>query len=109
VEPQSWEELRKLLAERDPELLARLAQIASSVANPSDRVSVSAGVVAALARMPWFVSKEAEEALVALAPESMPEIDAELFRRLAKAPLARAADEVLRTLLRLKTMLREVQ
>jgi hypothetical protein len=109
VEPQSWEELRKLLAERDPELLARLAQIASSVANPSDRVSVSAGVVAALARMPWFVSKEAEEALVALAPESMPAIDAELFRRSAKAPLARAADEVLRTLLRLKTMLREVQ
>ena len=109
VEPQSWEELRMLLAERDPELLARLAQIASSVANPSDRVSVAVGLVAALGRMPWFVWKEAEEALLALAPDSIPAIDAELFRRSSKAPLARAADEVLRTLLRLKTMLREVQ
>ena len=109
VEPQSWEELRQLLAERDPELLARLAQTTSSVANPGDRVAVAVGLVAALGRMPWFVWKEAEEALVALAPESMPAIDAELFRRSSKAPLARAADEVLRTLLRLKTMLREVQ
>ena len=44
-----------------------------------------------------------------LAPESVPAIDAELFRRSSKAPLVRACDEVLRTLLRLKTTLREFQ
>lgn len=109
VERQSWAELRQLLSECDPELVARLARIASSVANPSDRVSVAANLVATLGRLPWFVSKEAEEALVALAPESVPAIDAELFRRSSKPPLVRACDEVLRTLLRLKTTLRELQ
>jgi hypothetical protein len=108
LERQSWAELRCILAERDPELVVRLAQIGSSVANPSDRVSVAANLVAALGRLPWFVWREAEEALVALAPESVPTIDAELFRRSLKAPLARASDEVLRTLLRLKTTLREI-
>jgi hypothetical protein len=63
--------------------------------------------VAALDRLPWFVRKEAEEALAALAPESMPAIDAELFRRSSKPPRARACDEVLRMLLRLKTTLRQ--
>jgi hypothetical protein len=108
VQRQGWAELRQLLAERDPELVARLAQIASSIANPNDRVSVAVGLVAALGRrLPWFVWKEAEEALVALAPESVPAIDAELFLRSSKPPLVRARDEVLRTLVRVKTTLRE--
>jgi hypothetical protein len=109
VERQSWAELRRLLAERDPELVARLAQIASSIANQRDRVSAAAGLVAALGNLPWFVRKEAEEALVALAPESVPAIDAELFHRSSKPRLARARDEVLRMLLRLKTTLWESQ
>jgi hypothetical protein len=109
VERQGWEELRPLLAERDPELLARLAQIASYVADPTDRASVAEGLVGALGRLPWFVWEEAEEALVALAPESVPAIDAELIRRSLKGPLVRARDEVLRTLLRMKTTIRELQ
>ena len=107
VERQNWAELRPLLAECDPELVVRLAQIASSIADPTDRVSVAASLVAVLSRLPWFVWKEAEEALVALAPESVPAIDAELSRRSSKAPLVRASDEVLRMLLRLKKTLRE--
>lgn len=109
VDQQSWAELRQLLAERDPELVARLAQIASSITNPSDRVSVALGLVAALGHLPWFVWKDAEEALVALAPESVPAIDAELFRRSSKAPLVRAGDEILRMLSRVKTTLRKLQ
>jgi hypothetical protein len=106
VERRSWADLRPLLAERDPELLARLAQIASAVANPRDRVFAAVGLVSVLGRLPWFVWEEAEEALVALAPESVPAIDAELLRRSSKPPLVRARDEVLRTLLRIKTKLR---
>ena len=109
VDQQSWAELRQLLAERDPELVARLAQIASSITNPGDRVSVALGLVAALGHLPWFVWKDAEEALVALAPESVPAIDAELFRRSSKAPLVRAGDEILRMLSRVKTTLRKLQ
>jgi len=109
VERQSWAELRQLLAERDPELVARLAQIASSIANQRDRVSAAVGLVAALGSLPWFVRKEAEEALLALAPESLPAIEAELFRRSSKPRLTRARDEVLRTLLRVKATLRESQ
>jgi len=109
VEQQSWAELRQLLAERDPELVARLAQIASSIANQHDRVSAAVGLVAALGSLPWFVRKEAEEALVALAPESLQAIEAELFRRSSKPRLTRARDEVLRTLLRVKATLREFQ
>jgi hypothetical protein len=109
IERPSWAELRPLLAERDPELLARLAQIASYVADPSDRASAAAGLVGALGRLPWFVWEEAEEALVALAPQSVPAIDAELIRRSLKAQLARARDEVLRALLRMKTTILELQ
>jgi len=109
VDRQSWAGLRSLLAERDPELLARLAQIASAAANPPDRVSAASRLVGVLGRLPWFVWKEAEEALVALAPDSVPAIDAELIRRSSKPPLVRARDEVLRTLLRLKPTLREFQ
>lgn len=104
---QGWAELRPLLAERDPELLARLAQIAAPVADPHGRACAAAGLVGALTRLPWFVRKEAEEALVALAPESVPAIDAELSRRSASPPLVRAGDEVLRMLLRLKATLRK--
>lgn len=107
VERQNWAELRRLLAECDPELVARLAQIASSVADSEDRTSVAVGLVAALGHLPWFVWKEAEEALAALAPESVPPIDAEVFRRSSKPQLARARDEVLRMLQRLKKALRE--
>jgi hypothetical protein len=109
VERESWAELRPRLAERDPELLCRLAQIASSVADAPDRASAAVGLVSVLARLPWFVWKEAEEALVALAPESAPPIDAELSRRLSNPPLARAGDEILRMLLRLKPKLRKSQ
>jgi hypothetical protein len=109
VDRQSWVELRQLLTERDPELVARLAQVASSVPNPADRATAAADLVGTLGCLPWFVWQEAEEALVALAPESVPAIDAELFRRSSKAPLARASDEVLRTLLRLKAALGELQ
>jgi len=105
VERQSWVELRPLLIERDPELLARLAHIASSVADPCDRAFAAEGLVSVLARLPWFVWKEAEEALVALAPESVPAIRAELSRRLPNLPLVRMGDEVLRMLLRLETTL----
>lgn len=109
VERQSWAELRRLLAECDPELVARLAQIASSVANPTDRATAAADLVATMGRLPWFSWEEADEALVALAPESVPAIDAELFRRSSKAPLVRAGDEILRMLLRVKTTLRKPQ
>ena len=47
-----------------------------------------------LPRLRWFVWKEAEEALRALAPESIPAMDAELGRRLSNPPLVRAGDEV---------------
>jgi len=106
VERQNWVELQPLLAERDPELLARLARIASSAANPRDRAVVAAGLVAVLGRLPWFVWKEAEEALVALAPESVPAIEAEVSRRLSNPPLVCAGDEILRMVLRVKTKLR---
>jgi hypothetical protein len=109
VERQSWTELRQLLAECDPELVARLAQIASSVADSRDRASVAGGLVGALPHLPWFVWKEAEEALVALAPESVPAMNAELSRRSSNPPLMRAGDEVLRTLLRLDVHLRKSQ
>ncbi len=109
VERHSWVELRPLLAERDPELLAGLAQIASYVADPTDRASVAVGLVGALGRLPWFVWEKAEEALVALAPESLPAIDAELIRRSLKALPMRARDEVLRVLLRIKTTIQDLQ
>ncbi|MGO9262356.1 MAG: hypothetical protein ACLQU1_39650 [Bryobacteraceae bacterium] len=108
VERQSWAELRPLLAERDPELLVRLAQIASSVADAHDRACAAVGLVGVLARLPWFVRKEAEAALVALAPESVPAMDAELSRRSSNPPPVRAGDEVLRMLLRVKTLTREL-
>jgi len=109
VDRQNWVELRPLLAERDPELLCRIAQIASSVGDPVDRASAAKDLVSSLGHLPWFVWKEAEEALVALAPESVPPMDAEVSRRLSNRPVARAGDEILRTLLRLKTKLRKSQ
>jgi hypothetical protein len=107
VERQSCAELRPLLAERDPELLARLAQMAASIGDPCGRAFAAVALVSVLARLPWFVWKEAEQALAALAPESRPAIDAELCRRLSNPPLVRAGDEVLRMLLRLNAALRE--
>ncbi|MGP8244889.1 MAG: HEAT repeat domain-containing protein [Bryobacteraceae bacterium] len=109
VEPRHWVELRPLLAERDPELVARAARIASSAANAQDRVSAAESLVRVLGHLPWYVWKDAEEALAALAPQSLAAIDTELIRRSSKPPLVRARDEVLRTLLRLNATLRKFQ
>jgi len=79
--------------------------MASSAADTRDRGFAAVSLVSVLARLPQFVWKEAEEALLALAPESGLAIDTELGRRLSNPPLVRAGDEVLRILLRLKTTL----
>ncbi|HTX37913.1 MAG TPA: hypothetical protein VME43_22945 [Bryobacteraceae bacterium] len=102
VEPENWPELRPLLEERDPEMLTRLAQIAATVADAEGRARAARALVGALEGLPWFVRKDAEAALVALAPESRAPIQAEVARRSAKPPLVRAGDEVLRMLLRIR-------
>jgi len=102
ISPHDWQELRPLLEEHDPELLVRLAQMAASAADQADRTRAAAALVNALPTAPWFVWKDAELALVALAPQSLAPVAAELDRRSSQPPLARAADEVLRMLLRIK-------
>jgi hypothetical protein len=102
VERENWRELRPLVEERDPELLARFAQIALSIADTDGRSRTAAALVSVLAALPWFAREDAEVSLVGLAPESRAAIDADVARRLARPPLARAGDEVLRMLLRIK-------
>lgn len=96
VEPQAWVEVRALFAEPDPEIIVRLAQIASVVAGPDDRAAAATRLVDVLAELPWYVREDAQAALVALAPESVPPITSALNLRSSNP--ARAADEVFRTL-----------
>ncbi len=99
---QDFSELRHVLDEQDPELLVCAARIASRGANTRDRAAAATALIAKLPGVPWHAWKDAEEALVALGPESAPVIEAELNRRAARPPTVRAADEVFRMLLRLK-------
>ncbi len=108
VERPGWTELRPLLMEPDPEILVRTAKLAAAVADPAGRSAVAARLVDVLAGVPWYIAKEAEWALLALAPESRPAIAAELRRRFSRPPRERAGDEVLRLLLRLEASLRNV-
>jgi len=100
----NWAELRPILAERDPELLVRIARITAAVADSADRFTAARKLVGVLAGLPWYLIKETETALEALAPESLLPIEAELERR-ASNP-TRAGDEVFRLLLRLEEKLR---
>jgi len=99
---QDWSKLRHTLDEQDPGFLVSAARIAARAANTRDRAAAAAALVEKLPGVPWYAWKDAEEALVALGPESAPLIEAELSRRAARPPIVRAADEVLRMLLRLK-------
>ncbi len=101
VDARDWGELRRLLDEQDPELLVSAAHIATACAGPEDRAAAAAVLVGKLGAVPWHAQEDAEAALLALAPESIPAIQAELSRRAARPPLVRASDEVLRMLLRL--------
>lgn len=96
VEPQAWAEVRTLLAEHDPEIIVRVAQVASVAAGSDDRAAAAARLVDCLAELPWYVREDARAALLALAPESVAPITAALNLRSSNP--ARAADEVFRTL-----------
>jgi hypothetical protein len=103
-----WMEVRPLLpGNQDPEITVRLAQLAALGAVEKDRRMAAERLVTALSRVPWYVQKEAENALVALAPESTPFVEAEHSRRGERPPRARASDETLRVLTRVRTKLLE--
>jgi hypothetical protein len=104
VEPENWAELRPLLEERDPSCWPACADRFVRSGYTRSRLCGNC-LVSVLPRLPWFVWKEAEEALRALAPESVSAMDAELGRRLSNPPLVRAGGEVLRMLLRLRRTL----
>ena len=99
-------ELRPLLAEDDPEILVRMAAIASTGADSTDRSQAARRLVQILPRVPWHASKDAEQALLALSSESAAPVIAERQRRSSAPAGTRAADEVLRVLLRLEEKLR---
>jgi hypothetical protein len=107
VNEAGWVELRLLLDETDPQLVVRVAQLAASGGDESDRAIAASNLVAALPRIPWHAVKDAEEALLKLAPECRQTITDELTRRSANPPAARAGDEVFRLLARVDRRLRE--
>ena len=106
LDKAAWLELRPLLGERDAELLVRTAQLASAAAERGDRAEAARVLVAALPLAPWYVLKDAEATLLALRPESIPPLREELKLRSSNPPAVRAADEVLRILLRVELKLR---
>jgi len=106
VDEGSWPELRPILGERDPELLVRGAQLAATAGGSEDRSTAARRLVSVLPLVPWYRMNDAEEALVRLKPESIPPVEEERNRRSAKPPAARAADEILRFLLRVELKIR---
>jgi len=104
LDRKNWAELRPILDARDPEVLVRIARITAAVADSADRFTVARKLVGILARLPWYLIKEAETTLEALGPESLLPVEAELERRASNS--RRAADEVFRLLLRLEDKLR---
>ena len=103
IESEDWPELRCLLLGSDAEMRARLAQLAAVTANSDDRSTAATNLVASFPELPWYAREGAENALVALAPESMAAVQDEITRRSSLPTLVRAADEVLRTLVRINT------
>jgi len=87
IDARNWSQLRLLLSEPDPELLVGTARIAARAAGVMDRAASAAALVNKLPGVPWHAWKDAEEALIALAPESSPAIEAELSWRAARPPL----------------------
>ena len=106
VDTLAWNEFRSLLTEGDAEIVVRIAQLAAAVTGSEDRARAASALVQVLPAVPWHAAKDAEEALLALAPESVPPVAAERQRRSAKPATVRAGDEVLRLLLRLEVKLR---
>jgi hypothetical protein len=96
VNPTGWTELKTLLSEQDPEVIVRLAQIASVAAQSEDRAVAAAHLVGSLVDLPWYLRDDSQTALLALVPESVAPITTALRQRSLNP--ARAADEMFRTL-----------
>jgi hypothetical protein len=105
IDEENWLELRALLSEADPEIAVRMAQLAQGVATVDERRTAAAHLLSALPELPWYLWEDAAGALIALAPESAPIITGEIGRRSAAPAGRRAADEVLRMLLRIQSKL----
>jgi hypothetical protein len=102
IEQESWSDLRSLLGDQDPEITARIAQLAVAVADLPDSTAAAAHLVSLLPALPWFVREEAEHALVDLALVSEAVVESEIARRSSRPLAERARDEILRMLLRVK-------
>jgi hypothetical protein len=105
IDKESWSDLRSLLSEDDPEITTHVARLAVGVAGRTDSTTAVTHLVSVLPTLPWFVCKEAEDALVGLAPASEGVVESEIVHRSARPLAERAADETLRMLLRVKSKL----
>ncbi len=103
IDEENWLELRGLLSDPDPEIAVRMAQFAGGTGIPEERSVAAAHLISALPQLPWYLWKDAETALRALAPESAPWITGEIARRSSAPVIRRAADETLRMLLRIQS------
>jgi hypothetical protein len=103
IDQESWSEIKSLLSDLDPEITARVARLAVGVAGRTDSTAAASHLVSVLPSLPWFVSKDAENALVGLAPASEAVVESEIARRSSRPLPQRAADETLRMLRRVQS------
>jgi hypothetical protein len=97
-----WRTLRGLIRESDEELVVGASKLGVSIASTEDRLIMARRLVDFLSSAPWHLQEDIENVLVLLKDEAAEGIDGEIARRMDQPEEARASDERLRALLRVK-------
>jgi hypothetical protein len=100
---ESWEQLRNLLDENDPEIAITTARIALEIAPLSDRRSAIARLIEMLRRADWLRQRETREALVHHFDIARQAIENEVERRMCLDERNQPLDGVLRLLVNLRS------
>lgn len=102
VTREEWLELRPLVDETDPSLLAAVGRMAASAAEADERRAIAARLLGALESADWSVRMEIEELLVAFYDAAETAIEDMIARRRNPPGTAAALDPLIRLLERVR-------
>jgi HEAT repeat protein len=104
-----WPTLQALLDESDPELVVHGAKLAVAAGGALDKKRAVSALLRVLPAAPWYVREDAGARLEALFDLGETLVQEEIARRLTLPPHQRALDNVLITLVRLRSHARDHQ
>jgi hypothetical protein len=103
-----WRPLRELVGDPHPEVVIGASKIAVRLGNKPDKIATVRRLLDVLPHVDWFAREEIDTCLTSLYPDATEIVEAELARRNSLPDQERVMDNALRTLLRVKRNVDEV-